>query len=141
MRIRKAFLLGLTLLICSEINPKGSEPRSLVSPTLKHAVPRKHDSFDAVSSWYGDDFQGEETANGEIFDQFGLTAAHRYLPFGTPLQVTNPQNGKSVVVRVNDRGPYIYGRDIDLSWRAAFLLGMSREGVARLRVKILRNLM
>ena len=72
-----------------------------------------------LASWYGQEYAGRLTANGEIFDPSALTAAHRTLPFGTIVRVTNPQNGKSVDVRINDRGPFIAGRCIDLS-RAAF---------------------
>ncbi|ATW62720.1 rare lipoprotein A-like protein [Synechococcus phage S-CBWM1] len=77
------------------------------------------------ASWYGPGFYGNRTANGEIYSGTGMTAAHKYLPFGTRLRVTNHRNGRSVVVRINDRGPYVSGRGIDLSERAARALGIS----------------
>lgn len=85
-----------------------------------------------VASWYGPNFHGRLTANGETFDQWALTAAHKSLPFGTRLEVTNPGTGRSVVVRVNDRGPFTPGRDIDLSRAAAEALGIG--GVSRVEV-------
>jgi rare lipoprotein A len=87
------------------------------------------------ASFYGPRFHGRRTANGERFDRFGLTAAHRTLPFGSLLRVTYPRSGRSIVVRVNDRGPYIRGRDLDLSEGAALRIGMHRAGVARLQVQ------
>lgn len=83
----------------------------------------------------GDRLHGKRTANGERFDSKKLTAAHRTLPFGTLLKVTNPANQKSVVVRINDRGPYIRGRSLDLSWAAAHTLGITKQGVAELVVE------
>lgn len=87
------------------------------------------------ASWYGPKFHGKITANGEIYDQMALTAAHKSLSFGTLLKVTNPKNGRSVIVRINDRGPYIEGRDLDLSKGAAIELGILRKGVARLKIE------
>jgi rare lipoprotein A len=87
------------------------------------------------ASWYGPKFNGKITANGEIYDQMALTAAHKSLSFGTLLKVTNPKNGRSVIVRINDRGPYIEGRDLDLSKGAAIELGILRKGVARLKIE------
>ena len=88
-----------------------------------------------VASWYGPGFHGNLTANGETFDQWAMTAAHKSLDFGTEVRVTNPSTGDSVVVRINDRGPFVGGRDIDLSRGAAQALGVS--GVARVEVEIL----
>lgn len=87
------------------------------------------------ASWYGPRFHGRRTANGERFNKFHLTAAHRTLPFGTRVRVTNLQNGRSIVVRINDRGPYIRGRIIDLSYAAARELGMHRQGVIQVKVE------
>ena len=78
--------------------------------------------FRAVTTWYGPGFNGRRTASGEVFDMDGMTAAHKTFPFGTRLRVTNPKNGKSVVVVVNDRGPFVAGRDLDLSKGAAFAI-------------------
>ena len=88
-----------------------------------------------VASWYGPKFHGKLTANGEIYDQMSMTAAHKSLPFGTMLKLTNPKNGKSVVVRINDRGPYIKGRQIDLSKGAAIALGTLNKGVVKVEVE------
>ena len=87
------------------------------------------------ASWYGPKFHGRITANGELFDQMALTAAHKKLKFGTLLRITNPKNNKSVVVRINDRGPYISGRQLDLSKAAALELGMIEKGVLKLKVE------
>lgn len=87
------------------------------------------------ASWYGPKFHGRMTANGEIYDQMALTAAHKSLKFGTLLKVTNTKNGRSVIVRINDRGPYIEGRDLDLSKGAAIELGLLKKGVARVKIE------
>lgn len=87
------------------------------------------------ASWYGPKFHGRITANGELFDQMAYTAAHKKLKFGTLLRITNPRNHKSVVVRINDRGPYISGRQLDLSRAAAMDLGMIKRGVQKLKVE------
>ena len=87
-----------------------------------------------TASWYGPRFHGKLTANGEQYNQMALTAAHKSLPFGTVLQVTNFKNGKSVIVRINDRGPYIEGRDLDLSKGTALNLGMIDRGVIKVKV-------
>src|SRR3954449_5631169 len=78
-----------------------------------------------VASWYGPGFHGKKTANGERFNTYDLTAAHKTLPFGTQVRVTNGRTGKSVMVRINDRGPYAHGRVIDLSKAAAEAVGIS----------------
>jgi len=88
-----------------------------------------------TASWYGPKFHGKRTANTETYDQLALTAAHKTLPFGTMLRVTNPRNGKQVIVRINDRGPYVKGRDIDLSKGAALALGMVDKGVIKVQVE------
>jgi rare lipoprotein A len=89
------------------------------------------------ASWYGPGFHGRRTANGERYNQYGYTAAHRTLPLGTKVRVTNVRNGKSVVVRINDRGPFIGGRVIDLSAGAAKAIGMIGSGVAQVRIEVL----
>ena len=90
-----------------------------------------------VASFYGAELAGKKTASGEIFAPNALTAAHRSLPFGTRLRVTNSETGKKVEVRINDRGPFIAGRDLDLSKGAAAALGMKDDGVQTLFVEIL----
>ncbi|MBI3676186.1 MAG: septal ring lytic transglycosylase RlpA family protein [Proteobacteria bacterium] len=98
--------------------------------------PKEQPDYDetGIASWYGPTFYGKATANGEVFDADALTAAHRTLPMPVNVRVTNLDNGKSVVVRVNDRGPYAKGRIIDVSQRAAKLLGFYGQGTARVRV-------
>ena len=86
------------------------------------------------ASWYGPHFDGQPTANGETFDMNALTAAHRTLPLGSRVLVHNLENDRRVVVRINDRGPYIQGRDIDLSYGAARQLGMVPDGIARVEI-------
>ena len=90
-----------------------------------------------IASWYGDEFGGRLTANGEIFDPALVSAAHKTLPMPSVVRVTNFDNGRSLVVRVNDRGPFVAGRIIDLSREAARLLGFKDKGIARVRVEIL----
>jgi|SRR5690554_665579 hypothetical protein len=90
-----------------------------------------------MSSYYGADFHGKQTSNGEIYDMYGLTCAHRELPFNTMLRATNPVNNKSVTVRVNDRGPFISGRELDLSLGAAQKIDMVDKGVKELHIEII----
>ncbi len=93
------------------------------------------DKGNMKASWYGPGFHGRKTANGEVYDQMSFTAAHKSLKFGTLLKITNLKNNKSVVIRINDRGPYVHGRDLDLSKAAALELGMVRKGVAKIKVE------
>lgn len=97
---------------------------------------RKHYQS-GVASYYADKFNGRRTANGERFSNAELTAAHKTLPFGTLVEVTNMRNGRSVVVRVNDRGPYTHARVIDLSKTAARQLGMHHSGTAHVKLAVL----
>ncbi|MDF2799608.1 MAG: Rare lipoprotein [Devosia sp.] len=90
-----------------------------------------------VASWYGPGFHGRTTANGEKYNMHQLTAAHKSLKFGTKVRVTNKKNGKSVIVRINDRGPYVGSRIIDLSKSAAEVIGMIGPGTASVTVEIL----
>ncbi len=92
-----------------------------------------------IASWYGPGFHGRKTANGEIYDQYDLTAAHRTLPLPSMVRVTNLGNGRSIVVRLNDRGPFANNRIIDLSRRSAELLGFRVQGTAKVKVEILEE--
>jgi rare lipoprotein A len=92
---------------------------------------------EGFASWYGGKFHGRRTASGEIFDTNLYTAAHKTLPFGTMVRVTNLETGRSTVVRINDRGPFVAGRVIDLSRAAAAAIGMTGSGVARVRVEVI----
>lgn len=103
--------------------------------------PREDFDYDetGIASWYGPDFHAKMTANGETFDQNAVSAAHKTLPMPSVVRVTNLENGRSLVVRVNDRGPFVNGRIIDLSRRASQLLGMEGAGTAKVRVQILAD--
>lgn len=89
--------------------------------------------------WYGKEFHGRRTAGGEIFDMYKLTAAHLNLPFGTYVKVTNLKNGKSVVVKINDRGPFVKGRIIDVSYAAAKKLDMINDGVVPAVIEVVKK--
>ena len=107
---------------------------TIVAPTVSVAG-QTHIS--GAASYYGKRFHGRRTANGERFNMNAMTAAHKSLPFGTKVRVTNRRNGKSVVVRINDRGPYHGGRIIDLSRAAAARIGMLGAGTARVKLDVL----
>ena len=106
--------------------------KSVTSATKK---PAERPSSYGVASFYKDD---TETASGEKFDQNELTAAHRTLPFGTRLRVTNVETGQSVIVRVSDRGPFIQGRNVDLSYSAAETIGMVERGITKVKFEVVR---
>jgi len=103
--------------------------------------PREDYSYDetGIASWYGQDFHNHTTANGEIFNKNELTAAHKTLPLPTLARITNLDNGRSIVVRINDRGPFSGTRLIDVSQRAAQLLGFEKQGTAKVRVQVLAD--
>lgn len=118
------------------------QPNNSELSQIEQTIPVSHQSlianfFGGRASWYGPGFHGRRTANGEVFNQNALTAAHPSLKFGTRVKVTNLNNNRSVVVRINDRGPYAGGRVIDLSAAAARYLNMIKSGVAPVRVTIL----
>ena len=98
---------------------------------------RVGETFTGISSWYGPDFDGKATSSGEIYDMHALTAAHKTLPMNTIVKVTNLDNGKDVVVRINDRGPFVGTRIIDLSNKAAHDIDMVRKGTARVRLEVI----
>lgn len=104
---------------------------ALVAPSALAAT-----SLDGVASWYGPGFHGRLTANGERYDMYGMTAAHKSLKFGTKVRVTNSDNGKSVVVRINDRGPFVGNRVIDLSRGAADAIDMVASGTALVSIDL-----
>jgi rare lipoprotein A len=91
-----------------------------------------------IASWYGIPYDGRRASSGEIFDMHALTAAHRTLPFNTWLEVTNLQNGRTVDVRITDRGPFVGGRIIDLSMGAAEKIDMVRIGIVKVRLKVIK---
>ena len=110
---------------------------SLALPVLAQAGDSRSHIGDGMASYYGSEFAGSRTASGERFDPAGLTAAHRSLAFHSRVVVTNLTNGKEVVVRVNDRGPWGKGRIIDISHAAAREIGMHRSGTARVKLELL----
>jgi len=133
------FLLAAFALGLPGAAPAGAAPSPAKAPAAA-ATPGQPDAegrFEGLASWYGAQFHGRLTSNGEIYDKEGLTAAHRSLPLGTLLRVTSFDTGASVVVRVNDRGPFVGGRVLDLSEAAARLIGMVATGTARVSCKIL----
>ena len=101
-------------------------------------TPRPADTLQGVASWYGEEFAGRTTANGEIFDPMQLTAAHRTLPFGTVIDVTNQKTSQTVRVRINDRGPYVGNRILDLSYAAAQQIGLIQPGSGEVDIKVVR---
>ncbi len=105
-------------------------------PPAPVSLPAKGYVETGLASWYGPEFHGRPTSSREIFNQHDLTAAHRTLPFGTVVQVTNLENGRQVNVRINDRGPFIKDRIIDLSYAAARMLDMIGPGIARVRLEV-----
>jgi rare lipoprotein A len=111
---------------------KTVEPKTPRNPTGKILL-----TLEGIASYYADDFHGKQTSNGEIYDMNGLTAAHRTFPFGTKVRITNLDNSKTVIVRVNDRGPFHDGRIIDLSLGAAKELDLVKTGTARVRIEVL----
>ena len=149
MRRRFAEGLALILSIASLGAGAASGPSSLeaakvnkpqVNATGGHATAKKTKKPQpyqvGTASWYGDYFQGKQTASGEPYDMLDFTAAHPTLPLGTYVKVTNLTNGKAVVVRVNDRGPVVDGRIIDVSYNAARALGFKERGLQKVRLDL-----
>jgi len=100
-------------------------------------VARVKDEFNGIASWYGPNFHAKKTSNGETYNMYGQTAAHKTLPMNTMVRVDNLENGKSTIVRINDRGPFVSGRIIDLSNKAAHEVNMVQKGTARVRITVL----
>jgi rare lipoprotein A len=134
------FFIGLGVAAFVAMSPpsQASEPTYVPVYTL---LTQKSASKYGIASWYGEDFQGSETASGETYDMNALTAAHRSLPLGTRIRVTNLRNRRSLVLRVNDRGPFIPGRLLDVSRAAARLLGFAVSGKAHVQIQVLPSSM
>ena len=124
-------LLGIALVVATGCSPV-RRPRATTS-----GEPAVGEVQEGVASWYGPGFHGRRTSSREPYDQYDLTAAHRTLPLGTWVLVTNERNGRSVRVYVNDRGPYVDGRLIDLSYGAATAIGMVGSGTVPVRIVVL----
>ena len=132
----KKIVMGFAVAGLITLSPK-SEARVSVSLGLtpSSAIPKQEHQI-GVASWYGQEFQGKTTASGETFDLNGFTAAHPTLPFGTTIRVTNLKNSKNLLLRVNDRGPVLGRRLVDVSWAAAKRLGFVHSGVTPVRVEV-----
>lgn len=112
-------------------------PRAHGKANVPATVPVTEGDLHGIASWYGYPYQGRSTANGEIYNMYAMTAAHRTLPFNTRVRVHDLDNGRSVDVRINDRGPFIHGRIIDLSYAAARAVGMAGAGTAHVDLEII----
>lgn len=145
----QSVFLGLGLLILSPAAnltaaSKASDPSQFVaSKTSKHsgtdpAQPKPLAVWQCTSSWYGEDFDGLPTATGETYDMYASTAAHPTLPLGSIVRVVNPRNHRSEVVRINDRGPYAGGRELDVSYAVARRLGFDQRGLAKVQLELLQ---
>jgi rare lipoprotein A len=155
----QAVFLGLGLLVLTpSMNPAiPSSPERTSSPEQLNAGAdvtsqagssnAKHDAtgqpkplavWECTTSWYGEDFDGKQTANGETFDMDADTAAHPTLPLGSIVRVVNTRNHRSQIVRINDRGPYVEGRELDVSYEVARKLGFDQHGLAKVRLELLK---
>ncbi|MBN2345568.1 MAG: septal ring lytic transglycosylase RlpA family protein [Candidatus Aminicenantes bacterium] len=138
MSLMKAFAAGCSVLLmllgfgaCARIGrPRVQPPPGLAAPPQVFQT--------GIASWYGEDFHGRTTANGETYDMHKLTAAHLELPFHTLVEVENLENGEKVLVRINDRGPFLKERIIDLSLKAARRLDMAEQGTAAVALRVVR---
>jgi rare lipoprotein A (peptidoglycan hydrolase) len=124
----------------SNPSPTAASANAPLYPQLKTDVngqPKPLAVWECTSSWYGDDFDGQPTATGETYDMYATTAAHPTLPMGSIVRVVNTRNHRSQVVRINDRGPYIEGRELDVSYEVARRLGFDQRGTAKVRLELL----
>lgn len=129
-RITLGAVLAAAALLAVSCGPK-------VPPAPRPSAVKPGKTQKGLASWYGPKFHGRRTASGERYNMLDLTAAHRTLPFGTYVRVRNMVNDRRLVVRINDRGPFIRGRIIDLSYSAAKIVNMTREGVVKVELEIL----
>ncbi|MGA2510355.1 MAG: septal ring lytic transglycosylase RlpA family protein [Candidatus Acidiferrales bacterium] len=148
--VLESVFLGLGMLILTpSANPttvgKASSPSQTASSSIPTSTPKSNPSsqpkplaaWECTTSWYGEDFDGQQTANGETYDMYAETAAHPTLPLGSIVRVVNTRNHRSDVVRINDRGPYIEGRELDVSYAVARKLGFDQRGLAKVRLELL----
>jgi rare lipoprotein A (peptidoglycan hydrolase) len=138
-------LLAFTPSVNPTVNGKPSNP--LQQNTRRDAQAQKLNTtgqpkplavWECTTSWYGGDFDGQPTANGETYDMYAETAAHPTLPLGSIVRVVNTRNHRSQIVRINDRGPYIEGRELDVSYEVARRLGFDQSGLAKVRLELLK---
>jgi rare lipoprotein A (peptidoglycan hydrolase) len=146
--VLESVFLGLGLLILTpSANPtalgKAGSPSQTVSglrtstETAFNTQRKPLATWECTTSWYGHDFDGQQTANGETYDMYAETAAHPTLPLGSVVRVVNTRNHRSDVVRINDRGPYVEGRELDVSYAVAKKLGIDHRGTAKVRLELL----
>ncbi len=135
----RKLVMGCAIAACVALTAKSEArpPDTFGTPTRVAPAPPKKVATVGVASWYGEDFDGNPTASGETFDMNALTAASPDLPLGTKVEVTNLRNNRSLIVRVNDRGPFITGRFLDLSRAAAERLGFLNAGLAQVQIRVL----
>jgi Lytic transglycolase len=150
--VLESVFLGLGVLVLSpSANPTAVSEVSIPAQTQTIQVSPSHQQavgpngqlkplavWNCISSWYGEDFDGLPTATGETYDMYAATAANPTLPLGSIVRVVNPKNHRSEVVRINDRGPYVEGRELDVSYAVARDLGFEERGTARVRVELLK---
>jgi rare lipoprotein A len=140
MYLRPSVAIALAAILLAGCAHKKHVRRTPPPPApAPSAAPKPGYTETGVASWYGHPYHGRPAANGEIYDMEKLTAAHRTLPFDTWLRVVNLGNGKTVEVRINDRGPFVEGRIIDLSHAAARAIDMIGSGIARVRIEVIRT--
>ena len=151
--LTKFIIYGLIGIFCLECTPSPryrSSNKPVQTATKKQKKKKKKQNknkkssfnkskkvYKGISSFYGPKCHGKLTANGEIFDMYGVSAAHKEFPFNTVVRVTNEKNGKSMMIRINDRGPYVDGRILDCSFGAAKKLGFVGEGTAPVKIEVL----
>jgi len=146
--VLESVFLGLGMLILTpSANPTalgkaGSPSRTATAPLPKTETSSKAQqkplaTWECTTSWYGGDFDGQQTANGETYDMYAETAAHPTLPLGSVVRVVNTRNQHSDIVRINDRGPYVEGRELDVSYAVAKKLGIDQRGTAKVRLELL----
>ena len=147
--VLESVFLGLGLLILTpSANPTAwgkagspsqtaSAPQKLIESPASKAQQKPLATWECTTSWYGHDFDGQQTANGETYDMYAETAAHPTLPLGSVVRVVNTRNHRSDVVRINDRGPYVEGRELDVSYAVAKKLGIDQRGTAKVRLELL----
>ncbi len=145
MRTRTAHGLAIVLSVVSlgaaqgvSPGPASSQKPATQQPPVAHRKARAKPYQVGTASWYGSYFDGKATASGEPYNMYDLTAAHPTLPLGTQVRVTNLRNGRTVVVRINDRGPVVPGRIIDLSYSAARALDVKARGLQRVRLDVVQ---
>jgi rare lipoprotein A len=147
--VLESVFLGLGLLILTpSANPtawgkagspsrEASTPQNSIGTATSKTQHKPLATWECTTSWYGHDFDGQQTANGETYDMYAETAAHPTLPLGSVVRVVNTRNHRSDVVRINDRGPYVEGRELDVSYAVAKKLGIDQRGTAKVRLELL----